>query len=267
MKSAEVLKKLGISEYKLKKLRERGEIIATLSSDGKHYEYDGQSVTNFYKRLYYKAKLEKIRETDPYYKKGVRGRKKFIENIGIIGKNAISLVTKDIGDLKVPSKQNTPNFLKKQGPKGIFTEKKFLQVHESYDFLRNLGIVSNYIKARYGYDMNTMQTLLFLYPIQYFTLEDYKEFPHKGKYKKPLKLDGKPNELIEITVRSTNKLNHIYSLTPKSKRIVVYFYKLLAGVKQIPKDANKKLKTKVNFKKVDPISDLAFYLAGKEVDA
>lgn len=266
MKSAEVQKKLKISAFVLKKLRENGEIIAT-PIDKKHFDYDEKSVKLFYSRLYHRAKVEEKRKTDPNYKRGIPGRKRFIENIGRIGTNAMTVIAKDIGDLSVAKKKNTPTFVHVTEKQGTFTEKKFLKIHEGYDFLRNLGIISNYINARYGVNMNTLQTLLFLYPLQYFTAEDYKEFPHKGKYRAAASVEGVPNELIEIAVHSTNRLNHIYTLNKKSKRIVVDFYKLVAGVKQIPKDANQKLKKKVNYNKVDPISDLAFYLAGKEVDA
>lgn len=266
MTSAQVQKKLRISAFVLRKLRENGEIIATPINTN-HYDYDENSVKNFYQRLYHRAKVEEKRKTDPTYKCGIPGRKRFIENIGRIGTNAMTVIAKDIGDLSVAKKKHTPTFNHISEKQGTFSEKKFLKIYEGYDFLRNLGIVSNYLNVRYGVNMNTLQTLLFLYPLQYFTAEDYKEFPHKGKYRAAFTMEGKPNELIEIAVHSTNRLNHIYTLNKKSKRIVVEFYKLVAGVKQIPKDANKRLKTKVNYNKVDPISDLAFYLAGKEVDA
>lgn len=266
MTSAQVQKKLRISAFVLKKLRENGEIIAT-PIDKKHFDYDEKSVKNFYQRMFVRAKTEQMRKIDPTYKNGVRGRKRFIENIGRIGTNAMTVIAKDIGDLSIAKKKNTPSFNHITAKKGTFTEKKFLEIHEGYDFLRNLGIVSNYLKVRYGVNINTLQTLLFLYPLQYFTAEDYKEFPHKGTYRAAISGDGVVNDLLEIAVHSTNRQNHIYTLNKKSKRIVVEFYKLVAGVKQIPKDANKRLKTKVNYNKVDPISDLAFYLAGKEVDA
>lgn len=266
MTSAQVQKKLGISAFVLKKLRENGEIIAT-PIDKKHFDYDEKSVKNFYQRMYVRAKTEQKRKIDPNYKRGIPGRKRFIENIGRIGTNAMTVIAKDIGDLSIAKKKNTPTFLHISEKQGTFTEKKFLKIHEGYDFLRNLGIVTNYMKVKYGISYNTLQTLLFLYPLNFFTAEDYREFPHKGTYRAALSLEGKPNDLVEIAVHSTNRLNHIFTLNKKSKRIVVEFYKLIAGVKQIPKDANKKLKTKVNYNKVDPISDLAFYLAGKEVDA
>lgn len=265
MTSNQVCKKLKISAFKLKKLRENGEIKAT-PIDKKHFDYDEQSVKNFYGRLYNRAKTEKIRLSNPNYKRGKPGRRRTIEIIGRIGPNAMTIIAKDLGDLSVPNK-NTPDFRKTTIGKGMFTEKKFLEIHEGYDFLRNFGIISCYVEERYGIDVNALQLLLYLYPLNYFSAEDYRLFPHTSSYKAALRTNGKPNDLLEIAVYATNRQNHIFTLKSKYKRIVVEFYKLLAGVKQINKDPKLKLKSSSKYNKIDPISDVANYLAGIVIDA
>jgi len=258
MTASQAKKRLKISDFKLKSLCDSGQIKRTLINS-KHYDYCDSSVNSFYMKLYHQAVNARKRVDDPMYKRKKAGRKPLLEKIGRIGPNVIKVVAKNTPEYNISTKKNTPMLKRVRTGKELFTEKAFLEVHEGYDFLRNFGIVRNYIEVRYDINVNTLQTLLFLYPLQYFTAKDYREFPHKGTCRSPINTEGKPNELIEIVVKSVSRANHIFTLKKKYKKIVIEFYKLIAGVKPIP--VNLKLKAKVNFDKVDAISDLAKYLA------
>lgn len=279
MRSIDVKKKLGISDHKLKKLRDEGIITYTYYPEKKHkYIHDKISVDRLYMRLYNSYAKERRIAADPdYYKKKLAERPKKVNlKIGSIGKEVIGVIANEKQKLLVHKKKNTP-VVRKPKNKEMFTQKKFLSVYEEYNFLRNFGIVRKYIQKKHVISINILESILYLYALEYFTSTDYMRFPHSFSHRTVYMKGGVLNELVEVAVPATNKAKNIFTLSRKFKKIVVEFYKLLAGVQKIPIDGNLKKITNQKYlncitrmnegSSSNIISDACLYLASQVKDA
>lgn len=113
-----------------------------------------------------------------------------------------------------------------------YTKQRFLLCYDGYDIMQNLIVVRPYIMKRYDIEFRLLEVLLYLFPMQYFTQDDYRVVPKPFTYrsvKDMMRLD-----MICISVNGENKGKHLYCLTRKAKEIVIHFYQCVSGEKKIP---------------------------------
>lgn len=112
-----------------------------------------------------------------------------------------------------------------------YNMKRWLLFYDGYDFLQNLIVVRRYICSRYKINNHLFELLLYLFPIQYFTREDYKKFPSQFTYRQIDKLIDLG--LVSIASMGANKDEHLYTLNRSGKSIVIMTYKCLSGEKKM----------------------------------
>ena len=116
--------------------------------------------------------------------------------------------------------------------RGAYTKRKFLRVSNSFDAFENLLVVRRYVQERYDITIQMLEIMLYLYPKQYFTQEDYRKIPKQYKYARinSMLLSG----IAKIAADGLkNKGDRIYCLSAKSKGIVVHFYECLSGERKM----------------------------------
>ena len=95
-------------------------------------------------------------------------------------------------------------------------------------------LVRAFIQKKYDISINTLELLLFLFPKQFFTQEDYggisKQYTFRN-IKALLEAD-----FITIKSRGAGFYTHLYTLSNKSRRIVFSFYEMISGDVPIPTD-------------------------------
>lgn len=124
----------------------------------------------------------------------------------------------------------------KTGKKKYAKPPKFLSLNEGYDILENLLVVRKYVSKKYGIDWKLLEILLFLYPKNYFTWDDYYEMPKDFRYMRLSKLEQLG--VARILSRERTLKGSLYTLTTKSRNIVTVFYEYLSGEKKIPEMNN-----------------------------
>lgn len=115
-----------------------------------------------------------------------------------------------------------------------YSKQKFLLAMDGHDILQNLIVVRPYMIARYKIEFRLLELLLYLFPMQYFTQDDYRIVPKPFTYrsvKDLLRL-----EMIVIAVNGENRGKHLYALSRKAKEMVIHFYQVLSGEKRIPEN-------------------------------
>lgn len=124
---------------------------------------------------------------------------------------------------------------KKKRGKIKYSKHEFI-LQPGYDFLENLHFVRHYIMKRYDIRLEILEMLLYFYPKQCFTRTDFMAYPRFYNVRKPQYLVDKNYFNIVSAGITVGEPTNIYTLSPRSKRIVHKMYKLLSGETKIPID-------------------------------
>ena len=109
---------------------------------------------------------------------------------------------------------------------------KFYRLHmiPGYDLLQYSLVVRPFVMRKYGIpDVETLDILLYLFPIQYFTTDDLTHLRvfTKKIYFKDLLEQG----YLELVVKAKTHMSNIYRLTDLSVDAVMDYYQYLTGDK------------------------------------
>lgn len=118
-------------------------------------------------------------------------------------------------------------------------KKQIISFVRGYDLLQYIIAVRPYIEKKHGIDQLTLEYLLYLFPIQYFTRKDYRLIPKYRDYYVSL------NTLIEqgwihLAIKRRASAD-VFGFTEAGRACVQEFYQYLAGEKTIsikPIDSN-----------------------------
>ncbi|AGO48820.1 hypothetical protein Phi13:2_gp081 [Cellulophaga phage phi13:2] len=103
---------------------------------------------------------------------------------------------------------------------------------EGYNLLQHLIVVRPFICKLYNIKhYSELEALLYLFPIQFFTLDDFRQLGLKqhNLHIKTMEDLG----YIELCVKKVDSAGNIYKLTERSLNAVMDFYKYLSGEKTI----------------------------------
>lgn len=132
-----------------------------------------------------------------------------------------------------------------------YNKKKMLDIYHGYDILENLIVVRAFIYKQYGMPFRVVEMILYLFPKQYFTQEDFYQMP------KPFTCNRIGLMLEQghfaIASKGRNKGEHIYMLSRKSKLMVQRFYKLLSGEEKIPVVSDRNVMARKDNSAIDKI--------------
>lgn len=153
--------------------------------------------------------------------------------------------------------------LVKQYPKPLipkYSGKRGLLFNEDCSLLQYFMLMRQYIKIKYDIDLQLLETLLYLYPTNYFTANDFHDMPLQFKY-------GRMRTMVEwgyIVLVSEGQGKgevSLYTLATKYKKIIREFYALLSGEKTIPKEEieihSKRSKTTIEQKRLALLKKLS----------
>lgn len=113
-----------------------------------------------------------------------------------------------------------------------YDKRKSLTIFHGYDLLENMLVVRHFVQRHYGITLMLLEILLYLAPKQYFSQQDLFEMPRDFRFNR---IDFLLKEKhIAIASKGKNRGEHVYTLSTKSRNIVVKFYKLLSGEEKIP---------------------------------
>lgn len=115
-----------------------------------------------------------------------------------------------------------------------YNKKDFLRAYKGYDAFENFMLVRAYIQKKYDIHFSTLELLLFLFPKQFFTQEDYGSISKQYTIRNIKSLLAA--DMIIISSRGKGFYTHLYTLSNKSRRIVFSFYDMLSGGVPIPTD-------------------------------
>lgn len=124
-----------------------------------------------------------------------------------------------------------------------YSKRQYAYIYKGYDFLENLLSVRTYIQKRYEIDFPTLELLLKLMGMKIFTRKDFAATPREFSHQRfRTVLDS---GLIVVLADHDDVERRLFTLSVKSKNIVVKFYQYLSGEKKIPEDyANNPLNNK-----------------------
>lgn len=108
-------------------------------------------------------------------------------------------------------------------------------VFSGYNCLENLVIVRKYIQKIYDIDYSALETLLYLHPKTFFTYEDYKELDKQYQIARVRRLITLG--LATLVSKGGKGGKALFTLSDKSRKIVINFYDILLGNK--PMDSKK----------------------------
>lgn len=158
----------------------------------------------------YTAKMNKV------------GKAKMVREVGM-GSEAEKMIIENSIPVHVYNKRSEK--------KEKYTKKKYLSLYKGYDFLQYLGVVRFYIQGKNKISNNMLEMLLYLYPINYFTQQDFMDIPKQFEVTRLKVLVDK--ELAKVAfVDEKDKSKKIYALSTKARNIVTDFYELLSGEKE-----------------------------------
>lgn len=150
-----------------------------------------------------------------------------LEVLKVLGEDTKNKLIKNKAQI---SKCNTVENKKiKYGKKKVAVRMSF---HYGYDLLQYSIVVKPFIYKKYNIKSPLeLDALLYLFPIQYFTVNDFKFLPLRqyGIYLKTMIENG----YIELCVKKVAVAGNIYTLTDHSVRIVKDYYAYLSGEKTI----------------------------------
>lgn len=111
-----------------------------------------------------------------------------------------------------------------------------INVDLGHDLLEHYGMVRKYMTKKHKISNAFLEFLFYLYPKQYFTPGNFKEYP------KPQTIPTWPQMLeqgwIRLASKGKTQGKSLYTLTRKSAAIVTYFYAYLLGEKPMPARGN-----------------------------
>lgn len=112
-----------------------------------------------------------------------------------------------------------------------YTKQRILYYSNSYDFLQYQIIVRPYVCKRFKIEVRMLELLLYIYPLNYFTNEDYKVAvrPYSLHSIKTMVKLG----FVKIIVKGYNAAEHVYTLTHQAKNIVSLYYKYMSGERKM----------------------------------
>ena len=114
-------------------------------------------------------------------------------------------------------------------------KKKYIYCNSGYDFLENFFVVRHYVCKKNKISLRVLEILLKLYPMSYFTYQDYYELPKNFQLVRADFLIKK-GLMQEIKEKHKDRSESIFKLTTIAGNIVKDFYKYLSGEKQIPEE-------------------------------
>lgn len=114
-------------------------------------------------------------------------------------------------------------------------QKKYIYCNQGYDFLENFFVVRHYVCTKNKISLRVLEILLKLYPMNYFTYQDYYELPKNFQLVRADYLI-KRGFMQEIKEKHKDRTESIFKLTTVAGNLVRDFYKYLSGEKQIPED-------------------------------
>lgn len=124
-----------------------------------------------------------------------------------------------------------PSVIKTKVP--AYAGPRFAYFNTDCNLLQDLKMIRDYMKYKHGVDLQMLELFLYLYPINYFTSMDYHDYPFNFKAARISTMIKWGHLVISSNVKNGANM---YSLSPKSKRIVREFYMLLSGEEKIPKE-------------------------------
>lgn len=133
---------------------------------------------------------------------------------------------------------------------------KLLKIEESYDLFENLIAVRPYICKKYDIKWEIFESLLYLHPKNYFTIQDYNDMPKEFL---PKRINGMIKMgLIRCCSKGKTQRDSLFTLSTHSKVAVANFYEYLFGEKKIPEMGNV-----LNMQDATPMEKLRFDLIKK----
>lgn len=133
-----------------------------------------------------------------------------------------------INRIALKNSSKNPDIIKKYSRKSRDIVEKFVN---GYDLLQYMIVVKPYIMKKYKIEKSIeLEALLYLFPIQFFTLNDFKLLGLK-QYNLHIKTLEDIGYLKLCVTRTDGR--KVYTLTEKSVNIVTDFYKYLSGEKGI----------------------------------
>lgn len=130
-------------------------------------------------------------------------------------------------------KLHTGKYFGEEKPK--YDRKQSLYVFEGYNLLQNHMAVRFYMKKKHKIQFEYFEILLYLMPMNYFKGDELFPIPKQFNMNRIRHLSDKG--YIIIALKGENKMEHIWTLSPKAKKMVEEYYKLLSGEWKIPEDA------------------------------
>lgn len=133
-----------------------------------------------------------------------------------------------INRITLKNSSKNPEIIKKYSRKSRDTVETFVN---GFDLLQYMIVVKPYIMKKYKIEKSIeLEALLYLFPIQFFTLSDFKLLGLKqhNLHIKTLEDLG----YLKLCIKKTDGRN-IYTLTEHAINIVTDFYKYLSGEKTI----------------------------------
>jgi hypothetical protein len=111
-------------------------------------------------------------------------------------------------------------------------KRKDVMINTDYNLLENQYAVRKFFQAKHNLSLRELELLLYLFPKQFFSFQDYKAYPLSFTHRKissVIKLG-----YVKIFKKGKNQSHHVYTLTKSAKHQVIVYYKYLSGELQIP---------------------------------
>jgi len=112
-----------------------------------------------------------------------------------------------------------------------YSKKRFLEVSAGYNLLQYQCVIRPLFQKKYNISLRLLELLLFIYPMQYISQQDYKLTIKAISWNIKIMLEY---GWLKVVAEGPNRGEHLYGLTLKSKRIVEDYYKYMSGEKQLP---------------------------------
>ncbi len=129
---------------------------------------------------------------------------------------------------------------------------KYAFCNQGYDLLENFFVVRHYVCTKNKISLRTLEILLKLYPMNYFTYHDYYELPKNFQLVRADYLI-KRGFMQEIKEKHKDRPESIFKLTTIAGNIVKDFYRYLSGEKPIPEHPDKNHMAKKGASEIDKL--------------
>jgi hypothetical protein len=116
------------------------------------------------------------------------------------------------------------------------TEKKYIKrqvvLNTDYNILENQYVIRKFFQAKFNLPLRELELLLYLFPKQYFSHRDYKDYPLSFTHRKISSVIKKG--YVIVFRKGKNQDKHIYTLSKSAKHLIQVYYKYLGGELLIP---------------------------------